>query len=109
MKNLSIPEFRLRTAALWDTDFALLDIVPDDRLGFFNSNRLSELTTFCQNNPEFHIISYFKHNRVRVNAAVCTAHFYQLGQGDNDPELMCIPPISNAAIELLRIFEFETG
>ena len=109
MKNVSIPEFRLRTAALWDTDFALLDIVPDDRLGFFNSNRLSELTSFCQNNPEYHIISYFKRYRVRVNAVVSTAHFYQLGQGDNDPELMCIPPISNAAIELLRIFEFETG
>ena len=109
LKNLSIPEFRLRTDALWDTDFALLDIVPDDRLGFFNSNRLSELTTFCQNNPEFHIISYFKRYRVRVNAAVCTAHFYQLGQGDKDPELMCIPPIGKDVIEYLRIREFEAG
>ena len=109
MKNLSIPEFRLRTVPLSDTDFALLDIVPDDRIGFFNSNRLSELTTFCRNNPEYHIISYLKHNRVRVNAVVSTAHFYRLGQGDKDPELMCIPPISNTAIELLRIFEFETG
>ena len=109
LKNVSIPEFELRTAPLWDTDFALLDIVPDDRIGFSNSNRLSELTIFCQQNPEYHIISYLKHDRVRVNAVVSTAHFYRLGQGDNDPELMCIPPISNTAIELLRIFEFETG
>ena len=109
LKNVSIPEFELRTAPLWDTDFALLDIVPDDRIGFFNSNRLSELTIFCQQNPEYHIISYLKHNRVSVNAVVNAVLFYQLGQGDNDPELMCIPPISNAAIELLRIREFEAG
>ena len=109
MKNLSIPEFRLRTVPLSDMDFALLDIVPDDRLGCFNSNRLTELTIFCQQNPEYHIISHLKRYRVKVNAVVSTAHFYRLGQGDNDPELMCIPPISNTAIELLRIFEFETG
>ena len=109
MKNLSIPEFRLRTVPLWDTDFALLDIVPDDRIGFFNSNRLSELTIFCQQNPEYHIISHLKHNRVKVNAVVSTAHFYRLGQGDKDPELMCIPPIGKDVIEYLRIREFETG
>ena len=109
LKNLSIPEFRLRTVPLWDTDFALLDIVPDDRVGCFNSNRLAELTIFCQQNPEYHIISYLKHNRVRVNAVVSTAHFYRLGQGDKDPELMCIPPIGKDVIEYLRIREFEAG
>ena len=109
MKNVSIPEFRLRTVPLWDTDFALLDIAPDDRLGCFNSNRLAELTIFCQQNPEYHIISYLKHNRVRVNAVVNAVLFYQLGQGDNDPELMCIPPIGKDVIEYLRIREFEAG
>ena len=109
LKTLSIPEFRLRTVPLSDIDFALLDIIPDDRLGFFNSNRLSELTTFCQKNPEFHIMSYLKRYRVRVNAVVSTAHLYRLGQGDKDPELMCIPPIGKDVIEYLRICEFEAG
>lgn len=109
MKTLSIPDFQRRTAPLMDFDFALLDIAPDTRLGIFGPKRLSELITFCRLNPKYHIISFFKHTCIRVNALVEDAAFYKLGQGDNDPELMCIPPVSSNAALALRIREFEAG
>lgn len=110
MKNLSISDFRRRTDPLTDQemDFASLGIAPDNQLGFFNPLRLSELVVFCEKNPEFHVISYLKHHRVRVNTVVNTAAFFRLGQGEKDPALMCIPRISKDVFDLLRIFKFDT-
>ena len=46
---------------------------------------------------------------IRAQASQRGAWMYRLGQGDKDPELMCIPPIGKDVIEYLRIREFEAG
>ncbi len=109
MKVISdIEEFRKRTQPLMDLDFALLDIVPTTRSGFFNKARLSELLVFCQHNPQYHIISLLKTNLTKVNTVVDTANIYMLGQGDNDPELMFTLYYSQHSAYKLKCFEFES-
>ncbi len=101
-------EFKRRTDPLMDLDFALLDIAPDFRIGIFRPSRLPELVTFCQNSPEYHIMSFFRDTLIDVNAVVEKAAFYRLGRGDSDPELMLVPKMSKAAAEELRILKFDT-
>ena len=101
-------EFRLRAGLLRDLDFALMDITPTTQLGFFARTRLAELLTFCRSNPEYHIISFLKHNSIKVNAVVEDASFYMLGQGDSDPELMYAPRMDEDILFKLKILEFET-
>ena len=101
-------EFKNRTAPLADLDFALLDIVPDSCTGIFYPRRLPELILFCQNNPEYHIMSFLGDTFIDVNAMVEKASFYLLGRGDKDPDLMLVPRMSKEAIEELRILKFNT-
>ncbi len=81
-------EFRQRTAVLVDYEFEDVSIEPDSMIGTFETSRLEELKQFCQENPNYHIISelnfclYF--NKVLPNAQ----QFY-LGQGDENPDLVC--------------------
>lgn len=102
-----IREFRLRTGLLIDLEFEPIDLVPNGLTGVFNQNRLPELVDFCRENPVYHIISFIRPSPIRVNAPIQKAVFYMLGNGDNDPELMCVPSRSEKAIADLRDLEFD--
>jgi hypothetical protein len=77
-------EFRKRTKPIRD-DFDL-DIIPDDGLGRFLPNRLNELTQYCIDHPQYHIMSMMP-SAVKVNRALPAARFYLLAEGDTDPDL----------------------
>lgn len=110
MKIINCPrEFRIRTGFVMDLDFEFLDIVPSTRLGCFARSRLSELVDFCQNNPEYHIISHLRRVPIKVNAVVEAAAFYLLGEGDADPELMYVRKMSADALSKLHILKFDAG
>ena len=100
-------EFRLRAGLLMDLDFALLDIVPTTQLGLFARTRLGELQAFCRSNPEYHIVSFLKHNSIQVNAVVEGAGLYMLGQGDSDPEWMYAPRMNEELLIKLKVFKFD--
>lgn len=107
MKILSdIEEFNRRTRPLMDVDFALIDIVPTTRLGFFSKGRLPELILFCQNNPEYHIMSTLKNTLIKVNTVIDMAAFYMLGQGERDPELMFLLYMDEKSLSRLKTLEF---
>jgi hypothetical protein len=77
-------EFRNRTKPVCD-DF-YLDIAPDIGLGFFFPSRLNELEQYCANRPQYHIMSMLP-SAIKVNKPIPGARFYQLAEGDADPDL----------------------
>lgn len=86
----TIDEFHRLTGPVMDLDFEFLDIVPSTRLGFFDRSRLSELVTFCKNNPEYHVISVLKQVPIKVNDVVRAAAFYMpLIQVESDGLFRC--------------------
>ncbi len=84
----TVMEFWERTAILIDYEFEDVDIVPSTLYGF-QPYRLEELIEFCAKNPDYHIISivngFLYFNKVMENASE-----YRLGQGDSNPDLVCL-------------------
>ncbi len=81
-------EFIQRTAPLVDFEFEDVDIVPDTITGGFESNRLTELESFCKKNPDYHIISIID-GCLYFNKVAPYATKYLLGEGDSNSELVC--------------------
>lgn len=104
-----IGEFNRITDPAMDTDFEMMDIIPSTKLGIFDRHRLQELLNFCRLYPEYHIISLLKDAPIKVNSAVENAALYLLGQGDSDPELMCVPVMDKKDFDLLQILKFDAS
>lgn len=102
-------EFHRRTGLLLDLEFEPIDLIPNGLLGVFDRHRLPELMSFCNENPQYHVISFLKYAPIKVNTAIHAAAFYMLGEGDNDPELMYMPQMDEVAREALRILKFDAG
>ncbi len=81
-------EFWARTAILVDYEFEDVDLEPDSIAGIFDNHRLPELTEYCKNNPDYHIISIVK-GCLLFNKVMPNATSYRLGQGDSNPDLVC--------------------
>jgi hypothetical protein len=97
-------EFRKRTRPV--RDGFDLNIVPDFESGIFLANRLDELKLYCNNHPQYHIMSVLK-SAVEVNAPVLAAHFYLLAEGDVNPDLYYTNTITQEQYENLKIREFN--
>ncbi len=104
-----INEFHHRTGLIVDLEFESIDLIPNGLIGIFDQHRLSELMSFCNENPQYHVISFLKHAPIKVNTAIHTAAFYMLGEGDNDPDLMCVPIMDKDTIIELKTLEFDIG
>ena len=103
----SYKEFNRLTDPLMFEDFSIQDITPDFQIGVFFPTRLPELIAYCNQNPDYHIISYLKSNQIQINKIVENAAFYRLGKGDCDPELTYIMKINSQAIWDLQILKFD--
>lgn len=89
-------------------DFEGLDIVPSTEFGEFFKDRLSDLLIFCGKNPQYHIISQLTYG-VELNRPAEVVSSYELGQGDNDPDLIYIKKISLKTYQNLKIFKFRVN
>ena len=87
-------------------DFEGLDIVPSTPLGVFFKNRLSDLLEFCKKNPQYHVISQLSYG-VELNRPMEVVSTYELGNGDNDPDLMYIKNINLKTFQNLRILKLK--
>lgn len=96
----------IRVEPLRFEDFDGLDIVPTTKLGVFRRKRIKDLLSFCEQNPEYHIISHLgpciEMNKLHENAT-----YYELGKGENDPELTYIALMDWKSYKGLKILEFH--
>jgi hypothetical protein len=99
-------EFRKRTMPVRD-DFNL-DISPDLVLGLFFQNRLDELKQYCIQHPQYHIISVLP-SAAKANKPLPMARFYLLAEGDPNPELWYVNPITFDQFVKLEILKFDGG
>ena len=97
-------EFRNRTKPVCD-DFDL-DIAPDIGLGFFLPNRLNELKRYCATRPQYHIMSMLP-SATKVNKLVPGACFYQLAEGDADPDLWYLDSACQAVSKFSEIRKID--
>ena len=98
-------EFSERTQLVGDhLDF--FGIEPDTRLGHFFPNRLDELLRYCEQYPEFHIVSELKNGAGKINRPIENAVFYLLAEGDADPNLICRRIRGREQLETLQICEY---
>jgi hypothetical protein len=98
-------EFHNRTKPICD-HFDLDHIEPDSLIGHFFPSRLHELTQYCIDHPQYHIMSILP-KQVKVNRPVEAARCYLLAEGDKDPDLWLSPPFNQESFESLQIYKFD--
>lgn len=98
-------EFMKRVGTLMFDDFFEIDITPSTEMGIFCPHRLPELVSFCNSNPAYHIISS-KSSSVVFNRPVESAKFFELGSGDNNPNIFFVKNIDLDTYLKLKTFEF---
>ena len=98
-------EFSDRTQLVRD-HLDIFGIEPDTRLGYFFPHRLEELLQYCEQYPEFHIVSELKNGAGKINRPIENAAFYLLAEGDADPNLIGCRIKSQEQLETLQICEF---
>ncbi len=101
-----LQDFAERTKLI-EGHMLLHEIEPDSVIGFFHRKRLGELQEFCRSNPSYHIISGIKYSFYLLNRPVEGADLYYLGEGDSDPTIKYIFPISEDLEMALKIAEFQ--
>ena len=97
-------EFRKRTKPVCD-DFDL-DIIPDYGLAFFFPQRLDELKQYCISHPQYHIMSMLP-SAIKVNKPLPGARFYQLAEGDANPDLWYMDSACQEVYKYSEIRKFD--
>ncbi|MCX6117447.1 MAG: hypothetical protein NT027_07895, partial [Proteobacteria bacterium] len=85
-----------------------LDITADFGLGFFFPHRLDELKQYCKSHPQFHIMSLLP-SAVKVNMPIPDAKYYQLAEGDSDPNLWYVDSACKEILLYSEINKFDRG
>lgn len=99
-------EFLKLVEPLCFNDFESLNIEPTMPSGVFGYDRHYELVEFCRKNPEYHVISHLG-SGVIVNKPLEKVTSYELGRGENNPDLVYIESASWEYYVCLKTIKFN--
>jgi hypothetical protein len=100
-------DFQKQVGWMMFDDFDEVAIKPCTFMGIFSKKRLNELIKFCNENPQYHIVSEKKF--CCFNRIIDDAPIYFLGKGSHCPALMYIPQFNSNDIYNLKLLEFDIG